>query len=618
MVRANSLPFTIPLALLLALLVLLAPRDGHGGGEAEWARAALAYKGWSTAGFRVEGLPSSLARPLVQGLALAGTPRLGGLLGRARPALTPSLLEEDLARVRLYLARHGHPSARVEVLFTPKARRRVDLLLRVDAGPAVRVAGAQVLGTLPAGVRREGLASLLPTAGDVFQDGQLQTSARRLEEALRAEGHARVRCRPGLLARDSASVDLTFLLVPGPVCMVDSIRVAGVAPDLARLARRTLSPLRGQPVTPVLLREARDRLRLLGVYGDIQLTLDGPADTLAAVAGVGVRADLAPRPLRTLEGGIGWWTAEGGRLAGRWNHASLFGGGRGLQVEAGASRVKQNGRVDTWWPALVFPTLRGEAAVLADRLREESYHLLSRELRLGLRQQPTLHVGWSGGVGLAEIKVDDRSPDTTAFRSTPGRQTVFRAGVLRTTMDNPLDPRRGGQGSVQAEWTIPGFFNQADFLRVEGEQTAHVELGPCVLAAHLRLGLAWPLASTPDLLPNRRFFAGGMDHRGFGRNRLGPRDTDSSPLGGEALALGSVELRLPLIWRLGASLFLDAGQVWRRPGDAEIGDLELAAGPALLLATPVGPLRADLGLRLGASDDGLGRWAFHASIGHPF
>jgi len=618
MVRHRSIFTVIPLALLLALCRAPAAAEPHADADAAASLAALPYKGWPVASFRVEGVPADLARPLAKGLALAGTPRWGGLLGRKRPALTPALLEEDLARTRLFLARNGHPAARVEALPLPASRRRVDLLWRVDPGPAVRVSHVDWL--VPAGKDglRDGLADLLPAPGRVFRDDDLQAAAVRVEERLRGEGRARARCHPSLLSLDSASVALRFQLEPGPVCRVDSIRVTGVAPDLARLAARTLRPLHGQIATPDALRGGRDRLRLLGVFRDIRLSLDGPADLESDLAGVGLRAELAPRAPRTLEGGLGWWTDEGGRLTGRWSHASLFGGGRGLQVEGGASRVRQNGRLDAWWPALGLATLRGEASLVADRQREASYHLLNRELRLGFRQQPTLRLGWSGGMGLAEVKVDERSPDSTAFRSKPGRQTVFRAALVADHTDNPLDPHRGGKSGLQVEWTIPGFFNQGDFLRVEGEQTLHREVGPCVLAARLRAGLAWPLASSPDLLPNRRFFAGGTDHRGFGRNRLGPRDTESAPVGGEALALGSLELRLPLFWRLGASLFLDAGNVWRRPGEIRPGEVELAAGPALLVATPVGPLRADLGIRLGAADDGLGRWAVHASIGHPF
>jgi outer membrane protein assembly factor BamA len=618
MVRHVSTRATILLGVLLAACHTPAAAEPPGEMAAAASLAALPYKGWPVASFRVEGVPADLARPLAKGLALTGTPRWGGLLGRKRPALTPALLEEDLARTRLFLARNGHPAARVEVLPRPDSRRRVDLLWRVDPGPAVRVARVEWVEAPGGRGLQDGLTDLLPAPGRVFRDDDLQAAAVRLEERLRGEGRARARCLPTLLSMDSVSVALRFQLDAGPVCRVDSIRVTGVAPDLSRLAARTLTPLHGHIATPQALRGARDRLRLLGVFRDIQLRLEGPADLEAELAGVGLRAELAPRAPRTLEGGLGWWTDEGGRVAGRWSHANLFGGGRGLQGEGGASRVRQNGRLDAWWPAMGFATLRGEVSLLGDRQREASFHLLSRELRLGIRQQPTLRLGWSGGVGLSEVKVDDRSPDSTAFLSTPGRQTIFRAALAGDNTDNPLDPRRGGKSGLQVEWTVPGFFNQGDFLRLEGEQTLHRELGPWVLAARLRAGLAWPLASSPDLLPNRRFFAGGTDHRGFGRNRLGPRDSEGAPVGGEALALGSVELRLPLVWRLGASFFLDAGNVWRRPGEIRPGDVELAAGPALLVATPVGPLRADLGLRLGAADDGLGRWALHASIGHPF
>ncbi|MDP2359728.1 MAG: BamA/TamA family outer membrane protein [bacterium] len=581
-------------------------------------QAATPYKGWRLSSLRLEGVPADLEGPLREGLALTGKARLGGLLGRKRPALTPALLGQDADRIRLFMARHGYPWAVVMARADPRPRRRLDLLLSVLPGPAVHVAELELQGPPEVEAREAELRDLLPAAGDIFTDESLRLAVRKVEDLLRGEGHARARCLTDVAVRDSLNLILACQVLPGPVCRVASVEVSGVAPDLARLAERSLRPLHDQPVTPRLLVGAQDRLRLLGVFRQIRFAMD--LDSLPDVREVPValRAELAPRPPRLLEAGAGWWTAEGGRLGGRWSHANLFTGGRGLQLTASASKVRQSSRLESWWPAMGSPTLRGEIALLLDRLREESYNVLNRELRLGLRQQPTLLLTLSGGVALADVQVEGRTADSTAFRARAGRQTMFTAAALRNTTDNPLDPRQGAQYSLQLEWTIPGFFSQADYLRTDAERVSYHSLGLVTTAARLRVGMAWPLASTPDLLPNRRFFAGGMEHRGFGRHQLGPRDAAGAPLGGEVLALGGVEVRLPLVWKLGLAFFVDAGQVWSDLGGAAPRDLEYAAGPALLLNTPVGPLRADLGLRLGSSDDDLPNWAVHVSIGHPF
>ncbi len=142
--------------------------------------------------------------------------------------------------------------------------------------------------------------------------------------------------------------------------------------------------------------------------------------------------------------------------------------------------------------------------------------------------------------------------------------------------------------------------------------------------------------------PQKRFFSGGANSvRGFAQNQLGPRvltvGTDqllqrpaadgeplcrpeeivdrscdasaipdagflSRPTGGNAVVEGSVELRFPITASLvhGAA-FLDFGQVWRDSGDFAFGDLEAAPGAGLRVMTPIGPLRMDLGYRVGPS-----------------
>ncbi|HET9232901.1 MAG TPA: BamA/TamA family outer membrane protein, partial [Candidatus Eisenbacteria bacterium] len=106
-------------------------------------------------------------------------------------------------------------------------------------------------------------------------------------------------------------------------------------------------------------------------------------------------------------------------------------------------------------------------------------------------------------------------------------------------------------------------------------------------------------------------------NRGFERRMLGPLYPDNEPAGGEARLESLTELRIPLFWRLSCAVFFDIGQVWSRVETMNLGDLEPSAGGALMIDTPVGPIRADIGYRLGDSGDQPDH-VFHFLIGHPF
>jgi len=168
------------------------------------------------------------------------------------------------------------------------------------------------------------------------------------------------------------------------------------------------------------------------------------------------------------------------------------------------------------------------------------------------------------------------------------------------------------------------------------------------LGAHLNVGWVHSLGSTAQatgitaaigdgvLHPRKRFYAGGSHSvRGFGENQLGPRvltvpigvlqthdstnaaclsgtdvttcnpnaanlkdrDFEPRPLGGNLLVEGSVEARFP-VWRdlIGAA-FVDAGLVTQKTSpDLPRRKGAVTPGFGFRYASPVGPIRADIGI----------------------
>ncbi|HMB71595.1 MAG TPA: POTRA domain-containing protein, partial [bacterium] len=116
---------------IFALLCLSAPV--RPAAAAPWS----AFKGVPVSDVRVEGAPKDLAEAMKKGLELRGDP---GLLRTARATFFPETLGEDLARCRLFLARHGYPDATVEPEIVAADRdRAVRVTFVVTTGPAVRL-----------------------------------------------------------------------------------------------------------------------------------------------------------------------------------------------------------------------------------------------------------------------------------------------------------------------------------------------------------------------------------------------------------------------------------------------------------------------------------------------
>lgn len=123
---------------------------------------------------------------------------------------------------------------------------------------------------------------------------------------------------------------------------------------------------------------------------------------------------------------------------------------------------------------------------------------------------------------------------------------------------------------------------------------------------------------TSGIVPaDQRFYLGGNTSvRGYKNQMLGPIAGDK-PLGGNFEVYGNFEVRFPVYWIIGGEVFLDWGNLWAEPKDANITDIKLAAGFGVTFATPIGPARIDFGKPLNDPLYGTS-WNIHVAISHAF
>ncbi|HQR17214.1 MAG TPA: BamA/TamA family outer membrane protein [Gemmatimonadales bacterium] len=206
---------------------------------------------------------------------------------------------------------------------------------------------------------------------------------------------------------------------------------------------------------------------------------------------------------------------------------------------------------------------------------------------------------------------------------------TLNASASFPKVNNPLDPTRGTRTTLQTTISaqILGSASTQQFIQLVAERSWYRTLSrQTVLSYRLRGGVIWaPLTSfgsneaTNYIPPANRFYAGGPnDVRGYQLNGLGPInylvDNDTfpvdttgngpvppgaimySPIGGNMLGVGNVELRLPSpIWGrvFRWVVFVDAGVLWDRYQTDPI--VRVTPGAGIRLVTPLGPVRLDVG-----------------------
>ena len=213
--------------------------------------------------------------------------------------------------------------------------------------------------------------------------------------------------------------------------------------------------------------------------------------------------------------------------------------------------------------------------------------------------------------------------------------STLSANLTRDTRDNPLDEHKGVLQSAELDVNATKLGSSVNFAKFTG-QAAFYKQGfhNIVFANSLRIGLAQPYANSRVPLSEEFFTGGGNSLRGFPLNGAGPQrqvDVCSSgsssdcvkilvPSGGNELLLINAEARIPLPIKKGLSLvtFYDGGNVFPTVGFHDFTSLySNNVGLGLRYATPVGPVRIDLGRNLNPIQ-GINATQYFVSIGQAF
>jgi outer membrane protein insertion porin family len=573
---------------------------------------AGAWKGWEVATFEIQGPPEDVTESLMSGLALAGEK---SLLSEKTPLFYPSVLQEDLDRARLYMARHGHPFAAISPIVEPiGADREVQVILSIESGPPVILTRIALAGFPEHLVDAASeLAAVRP--GSRFEDDAVEASTAAMQELLLDEGYARATVTADVESEDSTRVLLRFLASPGKIHRFGRVFIEGTREDFVPLVRKTVGIREGMTHSPDTIEEAQNRLRLLDLFRQIRIRPVYRDEDI-----VDLQVTLIDRPPHTLDGGIGYWSDDLLRVHARWQHRNLLLRGRGFEALGIYSTVNEAIEGTFWWPAFLKADVRGELKGRLEWESEESYDLFDRQVGLSARYRPSFRTTYRTGVTLSDVEIDEKTDEPEAVSEENRLLTILSGAWNFDSSNDHLNPSGGRVAWINIEVTAPRLSSDHNYLSTEGAGALYHSLfHRTVVASRLRLGWAHPIAGTNDLLPNEEFYAGGSNSmRGFKRRMLGPLDSSGTPLGGQAKIEWGSELRFPIWGILGGAAFLDAGQVWQEIDRARLDEMEVAVGGGLVIYTPIGPIRGDIGHRLTDMESSQPETVYHISIGHPF
>jgi translocation and assembly module TamA len=529
---------------------------------------------------------------------------------------------EDADLLAELLRGHGHYDAAVytRVEAAPAAAGPVTVTLEAEPGPLYRFAEIRLPGVEQAGADAAALRQAFgvdpndPVDAEKVQAGQAALAA---ELGRRGYAFADVGELDVAVNHETRTATLTLPVTPNGERKFGRILVEG-RPLFSAAHIQTIARFRpGQRFEAGRVDDLRRALIATGLVSTVSVKPVPAKDPRS----VDIAVALEPAPMRTIAGQAGYGTGEGIRIEASWQHRNLIQPEGAVTVRAVAGTQEQ----------LLGGTLRMNnfrrrdqvltAQAVASHENRPGYDARTFNLAAGIERQTNIiwQKRWTWSVGGELIATDERDVDIAS--GTTRRRTFF-IGALPATLsydgsNDLLDPTRGYRlsGRFSPELSLQG--GVFGYSRVQIDGTFYQPVSDrVVLAGRARLGTILG-AGRDQIAPSRRFYAGGGGSvRGYGYQRVGPRDpVFNDPIGGRSLAEFAIEARIRL-GNWGIVPFLDAGNISTSPLP-RLDNLQVGAGIGVRYHTRFGPIRVDVGTPLNPHGDDS-RIAVYVSLGQAF
>ncbi len=525
--------------------------------------------------------------------------------------------EADAELLAEMLRAQGFYDAQVVPRMEPQGQT---LLVTLDAEPgeqyrfqSVELAGVDAAGPEAARLR----AAFAVKPGDAVVAQDVIDANVNLKVALGEQGFAlaTVGTQEIIVDHKTRLATLVLPVNPGPLATFGTLRVAGNPPFDAR---HVAAIARFDPGDRFERSEVDDLRRAVVATGLVSTA------EVEVVPAAGNRVDLLvtmqPAPPRTVAGQLGYGTGEGFRAEASWQHRNFIRPEGAITVRGIAGTREQLVGVSFRRNNFGGRDRALNAQLVASNIEFAAYDAKTLLLAANLERQSNIiwRKKWTWSLGAEFLATDERGifgdpavEETKTFLIAALPGTLYYDGS-----DDLLNPTSGFRlgGRLSPEISARG--GSFTYGRAQIDGSAYQPVGSStVLAGRLRLGTIIG-ADAPSIAPSRRFYSGGGGSvRGYGYQRLGPRDFEGDPIGGRGLAEFSAEARVRF-GNFGIVPFLDGGTL-SNTITPDLKGWQFGAGLGLRYYSGFGPIRIDVGTPLNPRE-GDSRIAVAVSLGQAF
>jgi len=533
------------------------------------------------------------------------------LFGTGR--VNEEMMESDKQILRQYLVDHGFLEGTVGEASVEKREDGLYVVFDVTEGSQYRIGKITAGGDLIEGSQEMTLEKIDSEAGEVFSATEVRNDIFTITDKFADQGFAFANVVPNTnLNKADKTVDVEFQTAKGNLVRVNRINITGNEKTYDNVIRRDLKVQEQQLYSSSKMKRSQTVLQRRGYFDEVNIS--------NAPTGDPSKVDLDVRVKEATTGsfsaGAGFSTASGVLFNTRVSENNLFGTGRraNLNIDVGNQINNQILSIDD-------PRVNdSNFSWGVDLMRTERWFVdFDRQLTGG-----STTVGYPGeGLGewaedisfnlkyeLVDVNIKDVDEDAAQLvKDSEGQSTSssLTPNITRNTINNPLNPTKGSKQVLSFEYA--GLGGDQKFHLFEARNSwfyplIEAEWGDIVISNRTSFG--YGQSDNDDPFPLfRRYFPGGINSvRGYRFRRLGPKDENGQEFGGAKQFINNAEVIFPLINSAGFKgvLFYDAGQAFDDDEQIEFSKLRLAWGFGIRWASPLGPIRVELGYPVNPRD----------------
>lgn len=468
------------------------------------------------------------------------------------------------------------------------------------------------------------------TSGKTFTPGGISADQKAIEDYYGTRGYLDTVARPTRVPNvETGRIDITYTIREGELTYIEKIEIRGNTKTKDKVIRRELAVNPGEIYDTVRVERSVERVKNLGYFVPTKVeATPEPTDVpnrknlVLSVEEQRTGSVTFGAGFSSIDSLIGFVEVTQGNFD-LFNWPSFTGGGQKLRLRMQLGFKRQDYELSFTEPwfldkklSLGFDLFHHESSFLSSAFTEQR---TGGDLRLEKALSEFLRGSVQYSIQDINLSVDKSASQELQSQNGTRLRSAVQGTLVYDTRDSVFLTMRGNRSEFSAE--LAGVGGNVELYKLNAKTTFYFPFfggqvlqllgaagavealgatkgdGKNVTETIVSGGVTSTVVRTVNDVPifDRYFLGGANTLRGFTFRKVGPKDGDGEPIGGNAYYNATAEYTFPIIERVRGAVFFDVGEVESDAYTFSLGNLKSDAGIGVRLNLPIGPLRLDYG-----------------------